>query len=252
MPECRAADNSAPNPLAPPSNGEAIDRAATETDADLLSYARPVAHATETEQTKKIAIREGQPLAFGQTMDDLIKLVKTYRLTAGLAERIRLAEEIFRRIEPDLRVFVFSSVSHEAAKDTLQEVLKAVATSLKQFKGDTVKEFWGWCYRIARNKLNDHYRSKDADRMQPTSPEVLWQMMDVSAQDSPISPAVRHDLDYAIKLLTAAKPDCSDLLWRHYVIGLDYAEIAEERNLNYDNIRMKIGRCLDEAKSLVA
>jgi hypothetical protein len=44
-------------------------------------------------------------------MDDLIKLVKTYRLTAGLAERIRLAEDIFRLIEPDLRVFVFSSVS---------------------------------------------------------------------------------------------------------------------------------------------
>jgi DNA-directed RNA polymerase specialized sigma24 family protein len=86
-------------------------------------------------------------------MDDLIKLVKTYRLTAGLAERIRLAEEIFRLIEPDLRVFVFSSVSHEAAKDALQEILKAVATSLKQFKGDTVKEFWAWCYRIARNKL---------------------------------------------------------------------------------------------------
>ena len=74
-------------------------------------------------------------------MDDLIKLVRTYRLTAGLAERIRLAEEIFRCIEPDLRVFVFSSVSHDAAKDALQEVLKAVAVSLKQFKGDTVKEF---------------------------------------------------------------------------------------------------------------
>jgi RNA polymerase sigma factor (sigma-70 family) len=185
-------------------------------------------------------------------MDDLIKLVRTYRVTAGLAERIWLAEEIFRLIEPDLRVFVFSSVSHEAAKDALQEVLKAVATSLKQFKGDTHKEFWAWCYRIARNKLNDHYRSKAADRMQPTPPEDLWQMMELSAQDAPMSPAVRHDLDYAIKLLTAAKPDCSDLLWRHYVIGLDYGEIAEERNLSYDNARMKIGRCLDEAKSLVS
>jgi len=32
-----------------------------------------------------------------------------------------------------------------------------------------------------------------------------------------MTPAVRHDLDYAMKLLIAAKPDCSDLLWRHYV-----------------------------------
>lgn len=185
-------------------------------------------------------------------MHDLIKLVRTYRLTAGLAERIRLAEEIFRLIEPDLRLFVFGSVSHEAAKDALQEILKAVATSLKQFKGDTVKEFWAWCYRIARNKLNDHYRSKAADRMQPTPPEDLWRMMELSAQDAPMTPATRHDLEYAMKLLTAAKPECNELLWRHYVIGLDYAEIAEERDLNYDNVRMKIGRCLEEAKSLVS
>ena len=191
-------------------------------------------------------------LRYGRAMDDLIKIVRTYRLTAGLTERLRLAEEIFRRIEPDLRVFVFSSVSNDAAKDALQEVLKAVAVSLKNFKGDTHKEFWGWCYRIARNKLSDHFRQQYAERIQPLPPEELWQMMEATEQNAPMSPAVRHDLDYAIKLLTAAKPDCSDLLWRHYVIGLDYAEIAEERNLSYDNARMKIGRCLDEAKSLVS
>jgi RNA polymerase sigma factor (sigma-70 family) len=185
-------------------------------------------------------------------LDDLIKLVKTYRLTAGLAERIRLAEEIFRRIEPDLRAFVFSSVNHDAAKDALQEVLKAVAVSLKQFKGDTHKEFWGWCYRIARHKLSDHFRQQYSERIQSLPPDELWQMMELTAQEKPISPGVRHDLDHVIKLLTATKPDCSDLLWKHYVIGLDYAEIAEERQLSYDNARMKIGRCLDEAKALVS
>jgi hypothetical protein len=57
-------------------------------------------------------------------MDDLIKLVKTYRLTAGIADRLRLAEEIFRRIEPDLRLFVFGAIRPPAAEDVLQEVLK--------------------------------------------------------------------------------------------------------------------------------
>ncbi len=185
-------------------------------------------------------------------MDELIKLVRTYRLTAGLAERIRLAEEIFRLIEPDLRLFVFGSVSNDAAKDALQEILKAIATSLKKFEGDTAKEFWGWCYRIARNKLNDHYRSKAADRIQPLPPEELWRVLELSAQDAPISPAVRHDLEYAMKLLTRSKPECYDFLWNHYVFGLDYGHIAEERNMSYDGVRMKIGRCLEEAKSLVA
>ena len=65
---------------------------------------------------------EGETLAFGTSMDDLIKLVRTYRLTAGLAERLRLADSIFRIIEPDLRLFVFSSVTHDAAQDALQEI----------------------------------------------------------------------------------------------------------------------------------
>ena len=185
-------------------------------------------------------------------MDELIKLVRTYRLTAGLAERLRLAEEIFRVIEPELRVFVFSSVSADAAKDALQEVLKAVATGLKNFKGDTVKEFWGWSYRIARNKINDHFRSKVADRMQPMPQDELWQLVESSAQVSPLSPADRHDLEYAMKLLAGSKPECRDFLWKHYIFGLAYGEIAEEQNVSYDSVRMKIGRCLEEAKSLVA
>ena len=184
-------------------------------------------------------------------MDDLIKLVKTYRFTAGMAERIPLAEKIFTRIEPDLRLFVFSSVAHQNAPDVLQEVLKAVATSLGKFQGSTEKEFWAWCYRIARNKLNDQFRKQATDRVQAVAPEDLWQMMDLSAQDAPMTAQTKHDLDYVMKLLTASKPECFDFLWKHFVFGLDYADLADEQNLNYDAVRMKIGRCLETAQSLV-
>src|SRR5271170_1268254 len=118
-------------------------------------------------------------------MDDVIKLVRTYRLASGLTERLRLAEQIFRLILADLRVFVFSRLPPQVAEDALQEVLKAVATRMCRFEGGTTKEFWAWCYRIARNKLNDQYRSKAADRMQTMPPEDLWQMVELSAQDAP-------------------------------------------------------------------
>jgi RNA polymerase sigma factor (sigma-70 family) len=185
-------------------------------------------------------------------MDDLIKLVKTYRLTAGIADRLRLAEEIFRQIEPDLRFFVFHAIRPPAAEDVLQEVLKAVATGRRNFAGRSNEVFWAWCYRIARNKLNDHFRRQAADHEQPMPQDELWQLVESSAQVSPLSPADRHDLEYAMKLLTASKPECYDYLWKHFVFGLAYGEIAEEQNLSYDNVRMKIGRCLDEAKSLVS
>jgi RNA polymerase sigma factor (sigma-70 family) len=185
-------------------------------------------------------------------MDELIKLVRTYRLTARIAERLRLAEQIFRLILPDLHMFVFSRLSPQVAEDALQEVLKAVATGMSRFECGTTKEFWSWCYRIARNKLNDQYRRQSSERTVSMSPEELWQLIEASAQVLPLTPQNRLDLDYAMKLLTAAKPECSDLLWQHYVIGLDYAEIAEEKDLNSDAVRMRVKRCLDEAKSLVA
>jgi hypothetical protein len=63
------------------------------------------------------------------------------------------------------------------AEDVFQKALQAVATSLRKFQGDTAKEFWARCYRIARNKLNEHYHSKAAERMQPMPPDELWQMI---------------------------------------------------------------------------
>ena len=186
-------------------------------------------------------------------MDDLIKLAKPYRLAAGLAERLRLAEAIFRQIGSDLRAFVFNHVSNEAAKDdALQEVLKAVAASLQNFRGDTVQAFRSWFYTIARRRMSDQFRKEYADRLQPMPQDELRELVEASEQTAPLTAADRHDLEYAMKLLDSSKPECRDYLWNHYVIGLAYAEIAEEQNLNYDNVRMKIGRCLDEAKSLVA
>jgi RNA polymerase sigma factor (sigma-70 family) len=190
-------------------------------------------------------------VAFGG-MSDVIKLVKTYRVTTGLAERLRLAEEIFRVIEPDLRFFVFSAVRPPAARDVLQEVLIAITTGMGKFKGDSNEQFWAWCYRIARNKVADHFRKQASDRLQPLPPEELWQLVEASAQASPLSAADRIDLQYALDLLTQSKPECRDLLWQHFVFGLDYAEIAEERNISYDNARMKIGRCLDDAGDLLS
>jgi RNA polymerase sigma factor (sigma-70 family) len=187
-------------------------------------------------------------------MDDLIKLVRTYRLTDGLAERLRLADEIFRRIQPDLRLFVFSAIRPPAAEDVFQEVLKAIATALGKFAGDTTAQFWAWCYRIVRNKLNDHYRSQrvEIERTQPMPPEEIQELVEASQKNAPLSAADKHDLEYALNLLASSKPECRDYLWKHFVLGLDYAEIAEDEKLSYDSARMRIGRCLDEARSLVA
>jgi RNA polymerase sigma factor (sigma-70 family) len=183
---------------------------------------------------------------------DLIKQVKTYRLTPALDQRLRLAEEIFRVIETPLQRFIFVRLQYPAREDVFQETVKAVTEGLAKFKGDSDKEFEVWCFRIASNKVNDHLRKKVADRLQPMDPEELWQLAETSAQSSPLSAEDRLDLEHAMKLLLEAKPECRDFLWQHFVIGLDYSELAEERQMSYDNVRMKIGRCLEHAQDLMA
>jgi len=184
-------------------------------------------------------------------MDQLIKLVRTYRFTGGVAERVRLAEEICRQIAPDLRFFIFGLVQRSDADDVLQNTVKGIISGMRKFEGDSAKQFWGWCYRIARNKICDHYREQAADRVQYVPAEELHRLLDKSAQDAPISLGVRLDLEYALNVLMESKPECYEFLWQHYIFGLDYAEIAEDRSMTYDNVRMKIGRCLDEARKLV-
>ena len=185
-------------------------------------------------------------------MEELIKLVRTYRLTAGLAERDRLAEAIFSVVEPRLSLFVFKAIRPAAADDVLQEVLKAVIIGLPKFSGATGEKFLAWCYTIARNKINDQYRAQANDRLQPLPPEELWELADASAQDAPLAAGERLDLDYAMKLLSESKPECVENLQKFFILGLDYGEIAEEQNVNYDAARMTVRRCLETVRELVA
>ncbi len=184
--------------------------------------------------------------------DDLIKLVKTYRLTRGLAERLELAERIVPLIQRSLRNIVFKDIPPPDGDDVFQKVLAAVAAHLGQFRGNSVEEFWGWCNTIAYNNIYNQIKKQKADRLQPIPDEELWQVLEASVAPAILSAGDRHDLEYALKLLDRSQPECRKYLWNHVVFGLNYGEIAAEQQLTYDGVRMKIGRCLELAQALVA
>jgi len=187
-------------------------------------------------------------------MDDLIKLVRTYRLTAGLPDRERLADDIFSQIEPKMRLFVNGKIRPQFADDVLQEVLKAIVISLPTFSGLTSDGFVGWCRGIARHKIHNQYEAnaKASERFQALPPEEIWEHMNASAQDMPFATGERLDLDYAMKLLAESKPECVEYLVKHFVDDLDYDEIAEEENIKENAMRMRIERCVETARELVA
>lgn len=184
-------------------------------------------------------------------MDDVIQLVRAYQKTAELADLERLGDAIFAELEPELRRYVEGKIRPQFADDVLQEVLKAVVISLPKFSSD---DFLKWCRGIARHKIHDQYQAnaKASERFQALPPEEIVELVGLSVAATPLATGERLDLDYAMKLLAESKPECVESLLRHYVDGLDYGEIAEEQNVNYDAARMKIGRCLETVRELVA
>lgn len=155
-------------------------------------------------------------------------------------------------MEPQLRLFLHNRVQPDAAADVLQETLVGIVRGLDGFDGAFDRALWGWCYGIAQRKIADHFRNPNLTRIAFLSPEEIAETLDASAHASPLAEGERDDLEYALGLLDTAKPECRELLWNHYVLDMDYADIAEANALKYDAVRMRIGRCLEEARSLMA
>src|SRR5438309_1619177 len=120
--------------------------------------------------------------------------VNAYQHAEGLKSRDIMAQAIYFKIEPSLRLFIFDKVPHSETDDTIQEVLVAIFRALDNFKGKTDKEFWKWCYQIARNKISDTHRKKKASRLEPFPVEDLWLLVEMSDVGwNPISPQDRLD-----------------------------------------------------------
>ena len=186
-------------------------------------------------------------------MGEFINMVEEYRRELNLEKRLDRAHLLYCHLEGHLRSFIFGKVRASDAQDVFQETVIAIFKSLPTFKGKTDGEFLGWCYRIARNKANDHHRKNFADPLDALPFDEIAQVLDAANEgDSfPYPAEYKLDLESAMNLLKQVKPECCEFLWKYFGLGLDYAEIAEEFKLKYDAVRMKIGRCLDAAQALI-
>jgi RNA polymerase sigma-70 factor (ECF subfamily) len=153
--------------------------------------------------------------------------------------------ELIGLIEGDLRIFIFARVNPTDAKDVFQVVLTEIILNLCKCKGKTFRQFLAWCYQIARNKVADHYRR---NRLDPFPMDELWELVEASKTYLPLTAADEIDLKYALELLEMSHPECREILWDHYILDRDIAEIAEELQLKYDAARMRINRCLETAR----
>lgn len=189
-------------------------------------------------------------------MQLLIEHIQNYRSAQTLEQRVAVAEIIIGWVGPQLREFIArESVKRGCMEDwdeAYQETLIAIVRKLDGFEGSSCGQFWSWCYQIARYKLIDVVRKLASAKTVSLDIETLEKVMEESVESTPKIPGETEDLEFALHLLEKAKAPCVDYLWNYYILGWTYEEIADSYALPYDAVRMKLKRCLDLAKKLIA
>ena len=151
---------------------------------------------------------------------------------------------------PLIQAFVFSRLGPQEGEDVVEKILVVLLGDLGKVTAITPSGFISWCYGVARNKVMDAWRSQRRDKILPMDPEDLVKIADAGAEAGGLSPGVRMDLDFLLKLLLQAKPPCVELLQDHVLLGVEANELAAVYGIKVDAMRRRIERCFAVANLL--
>jgi RNA polymerase sigma-70 factor (ECF subfamily) len=116
------------------------------------------------------------------------------------------ADELFTGLHGRLRGFVGRRIGDpDAADDVAQEVLLRLHRSLGDLRiEDRLDAF---AYRIARNAIIDHYRSRASAKETPAAPDELITRIDADRDSDEDEAQGRHDLARCLEPLVQRPPD---------------------------------------------
>jgi RNA polymerase sigma factor (sigma-70 family) len=184
-------------------------------------------------------------------MVPLVELVRQYRESVDLDRRLALARTIFEAVSSRVYQYIRRRCPREHVDDVCQETLAGISKNLHLFHGTTDKKFWGWCYGVARNKVADQFRGQERDPLAQVDPDDVWQAVEDSAREEPLTKEERVDLKQAMELLQQANPPCYDYLIQVYFVGWTFEDLAQAQGVSYDAARMRVDRCLDFIQELL-
>jgi len=162
-------------------------------------------------------------------------------------------DRLYDILEPKLRAFIFGKLDHFDAADVLQVTMIAIFRDLYKFRGGNPKLFGriflSWCYRIARNKINDHLRKYMRREFLPL--EDLEKHLKEYHELVESSSDVRLECEEALLILAKTKPHCRDYLWNRYMVGMEPLQMANLYRVELDAMRRRIERCLKPLKEIL-
>jgi RNA polymerase sigma factor (sigma-70 family) len=159
-------------------------------------------------------------------------------------------KDAVEEIYPVIRAFVISRLGWQLGEDVTHETLEAILDGLQKIRGNKKRKFWAYCYRVARNKVNDALRTKYGNKAIPLDPLEIAQIIEAGIDHDDATGNTKADLEVLISVLAASKSTCREVLMNHFIADLDYEVMATFYDCSKDAVRMKIKRCLDDARGI--
>ncbi len=153
-------------------------------------------------------------------------------------------------IYPVIQAFIICRLGWQLGEDVTHEAVGAMLAGLPKIKAKTKRKFRAFCFRVARNKISDALRSKYGNRAEAVDPLELAKAIEAGMEDADEGSTLYSDLALLNAVLAASKSTCREVLVEHFIADLEYEEIASFYGTSKDAIRMKINRCLTEAKRI--
>jgi RNA polymerase sigma factor (sigma-70 family) len=187
-------------------------------------------------------------------MDSLASMVQAYRSAQTLEAKRAAAEAIIREMHPRLWHYLRARLnSDHEAQDILQETLVGIFKNLPLFRGESSSDMSGFCFGIAKNKLNTFLARKSRNLEDSGIDDNLLDLLESLIAVEPEDPFKHEELRRALGILKASRPQCIRYFELRFVLSLTYREMGDILGINKeDSVRYLVEGCLERAKKLFA
>lgn len=143
-------------------------------------------------------------------------------------------------------------LTQEDAADVVQEVWRAVAANLDRFEKTLVKgTFRGWLWAITRNKLHDHFRSRQGRPLAAGGTDAHVRLQEVPDEEPPDDASATPSdtpaqfLHRALELVRSSFEDRTwQAFWRVTIDGHAATDVAGDLGISVESVYQAKSRVL--------
>lgn len=157
---------------------------------------------------------------------------------------------LYDKYQPHIFRFVYLKVGQrEEAEDLTHQVFLSAWENIETFR-DQGLPISSWLYKIARNRIIDHYRTRKTAVSIEQAPEEIMELAAIT-DDHANTLDTKFALEKVYKALAQLSQDQQDIIIMRFVQDLSYKEIADVIGKNQGAVRVIQHRAIKILKDLL-